>query len=152
MGGNRCLNGVCGGPVRGDAPPAPRQNPAFVAVWLSRQEAAGNFDVLYDWLHPDAQAVVPREAVVGWYQHDFAPRGPEVLNVTGASYFGWIWPVTGNGYPGAAQVSYRQPFHDGTVVEGDMHLAKDDEGRWRWFFGRDAAFVEEQIRRFATPA
>jgi len=41
---------------------------ADVAVALSRLEAAGDFDALYDRMHPDAQAVVPQAAIEGWYK------------------------------------------------------------------------------------
>jgi len=44
------------------------------AVVLSRLEAARDFDGLYDLKHPDAQALIPREAVVGWYEADLATR------------------------------------------------------------------------------
>ena len=30
-----------------------------------------------------------------------------------------------------------------------MRLVKDGRGNWSWFFGRDRAFVEEQIARYA---
>ena len=49
----RCIEQVCSGEAPGDAPPGPDQNVASVAVWLSRQGAAGNFHALYDWVHPD---------------------------------------------------------------------------------------------------
>ena len=124
------------------------QNPASVAVWL-RQEAEGDFNALYDWIHPDAHAVVPRSAVVGWYENVFAPLDPGVIEVTGITYGAWTWPVTGVTYPGVAEVSFRQPFSDGTVVDDQVRLAQDDEGRWRWFFGRSQAFVDEQIARFS---
>jgi hypothetical protein len=120
-------------------------------MWFSRQEVEGNFDTLYDWLHPDAQAIIPRAAVVGWYENDFAPRGPGIIEVTDAVHWSWIWEVTGQSYYGAL-VGFRQPFADGTVAKDFMHLAQDQEGRWRWFFGRDRAFVDEQIRRFAVVA
>ena len=35
------------------------------AVELSRLEAAGDFNALYDRIHPDAHAVIPRAAAVG---------------------------------------------------------------------------------------
>ena len=37
-------------------------------------EAARDFDALYERMHPDARAVVPRSAVVGWYESFFADR------------------------------------------------------------------------------
>jgi hypothetical protein len=48
-------------------------------------------------------------------------------------------------------VVYRQQFADGSDVRGEVRLVKDYAGNWRWFFGRDRAFVEEQIARFTGP-
>lgn len=41
------------------------QAAADAAVALSALEAMGDFDALYDRLHPDAQAIIPHDAVVG---------------------------------------------------------------------------------------
>ncbi len=49
------------------------QAAADAAIALSELEATGDFDALYDRLHPDAQAIIPREVVVGWYANEFAP-------------------------------------------------------------------------------
>ena len=40
---------------------------------LSELEAERDFDALYERMHPDALAVVPRSAVVGWYESYFGP-------------------------------------------------------------------------------
>ena len=47
---------------------------AAAAREFSVLEAARDFDALYERMHPDARAVVPRSAVVGWYESYF--RGP----------------------------------------------------------------------------
>ena len=112
---------------------------------------AGEFDALYDQLHPDAQAVVPRSAVVGWYETDFAPQGMGPIEVTDVRFVDWTWPVTGKTYGNTAEVSYRQQRADGTWIEDVVRLVRDDQGVWRWFFGRDRAFIEEQIARFPPP-
>jgi predicted metalloprotease len=57
--------------------------------------------------------------------------------------------VTGDTYQGAAEVSFRQPFEDGTVADDVGRLVPDAEGRWRWFFGRSREFVNEQIARYS---
>ncbi len=119
------------------------------AVALSRLEAAGDFDALYDRLHPDAKKVVPQAAVVGWYEADFAPLGPGVITVQSARFEDWTWAVTGKRYPDTAVVAYTQPFADGTVAEDVVRLVQH-EGGWGWFFGRDRAFVDEQIERFVN--
>ncbi|MDP9366506.1 MAG: neutral zinc metallopeptidase, partial [Chloroflexota bacterium] len=124
---------------------------AATAVALSRLEATGDFNALYDRIHPDAHAVVPRAAAFGWFEEEFAPRGPGVSTVTGVRFVEWTWAVTGKTYPYTAEVSFEQPFADGTVAEDVVRLVQDRNGEWRWFFGRDRAFVEEQIARYAPP-
>lgn len=121
---------------------------ADAAVELSFYEAAGDFNALYDRIHPDAHAVIPRAAAIGWFQEAFAPRGPGVATVTGVRFVEWTWAVTGTTYPITAEVSYEQPFADGTVEADVVRLVRDRDGAWRWFFGRDRAFVEAQIARF----
>ncbi|MDP9472849.1 MAG: hypothetical protein M3Q71_19670 [Chloroflexota bacterium] len=120
---------------------------AAAAVDLSRLEAEGGYDALYDRMHPDAQAVVPRQAVVGWYEAESAPLGPGVITVLSVSFVDWTWGVTGVTYPGTAEVTFSQPYADGTVTEGVLRLVESG-GEWRWFFGRDRAFVDAQIARF----
>lgn len=121
---------------------------ARVAVELSALEASGDFNTLYDRIHPDARAVVPRAAAVGWFQNEFAPRGPGVSTVTGVRFVAWTWGVTGVTYSYTAEVSFIQPFANGTVVEDVVRLVQDRNGEWRWFFGRNRAFVEAQIARY----
>lgn len=126
------------------------QDASTTAYELSLLEAAGSFDELYDRMHPDAQAIIPREAVVGWYENEFAPREPQPITVTGVQEVTWVWPVTGASYEDTAEVSFEQPFGDGTVVSDVIRLVQDDTGVWRWFFGRSADFVEEQIALYAN--
>jgi hypothetical protein len=121
---------------------------AATAVHLTELEVAGDFDRLYAWLHPDAQAVVPHAAMEGWYRDVFAQRPPDWMTVDDVRLVEWTWPVTGKVYPSAAEVTFRQRFGDGEETEGVIRLVRD-QGVWRWFFGRDRAFVEEQIARSA---
>lgn len=121
---------------------------AQVAVELSYLESIGDFNALYDRIHPDAHALVPRAAVIGWYQNEFYPLGPGVATVTGVRFVQWTWPVNGSTYSYTAEVSFVQPFADGTVLEDVVRLVQDDLGEWRWFFGRSREFVEEQIARY----
>jgi hypothetical protein len=121
---------------------------AATAVYLSQLEAAGDLATLYAWLHPDAQAVVPESAVVGWYTDEWLPRGPNPITITSVDFGEWTWAVTGTTYPRAAEIAYEQSFADGSVVADVVRLVQDEHGAWRWFFGRDRAFVEEQIERY----
>lgn len=122
-------------------------NAAAAAVELSRLEAEGQYDAVYDRMHPDAQAVVPRQTVVGWYQAESAPLGPGVITVLSVEFVDWTWGVTGVTYPGAAEITFSQPYADGTTTDGVLRLVESG-GEWRWFFGRDRAFVDAQIARF----
>lgn len=124
---------------------------AEAARELSRLEAARDFNAVYDRIHPDVHAVVPRAAVVGWYEETFADKRTAELTVTGVRFVAWSWPVTGQTYPNTAEVSFTQPFwEDGekTEVNDVIRLVKSDGG-WRWFFGRSKEFVDEQIAKFA---
>jgi predicted metalloprotease len=98
-------------------------------------------------MHPDALAVVPRSAVVGWYESYFAGRETRELEVTGVEFEPWTWPVTGVTYDDAVTVRFVQPYTvDGvtTDVSGEVHLVPFDD-EWGWFFGASRAFVDEQI-------
>lgn len=98
-------------------------------------------------MHPDAQAVVPQSAMEGWYREVFAQRPPVWMTVDDVRLVEWTWDVTGTVYPSAAEVTYRQRFADGAEEQGVVRLVRDN-GVWRWFFGRDRAFIEEQIAKY----
>lgn len=116
-----------------------------VAEELAALEAAGEFDALYERLHPDARSVVPRAAVVGWNAAEFAPRGAGWAEAVKVRFVEWVWPVTRVTYPETAAVTYRQRCAEDGLVRDAV---RDGAGAWGWFFGRERAFVEEQIERF----
>jgi uncharacterized protein len=123
---------------------------ADAARELSILEADRDFDGLYERLHPDALAVVPRSAVVGWYESYFEERETRELEVTGVELEPWTWPVTGVTYDDAVTVKFVQAYTvDGvtTDVSGEVHLVPFDE-EWGWFFGASRAFVDEQVALF----
>ena len=123
------------------------ESAAETAQELSLLEADRAFDELYDRMHPDALAVVPQSAVVGWYESFFADRETAELTVTGVEPEPWTWGVTGETYEEAVTVSFVQPYTIGGVeseVPGEVHLVPFD-GEWGWFFGATRAFVDEQI-------
>ena len=124
-----------------------RREAARAALELSRLEAERDFDELYERMHPDARAVVPRAAVVGWYEADFADKRTAELDVTGVEFISWTWGVTGETYRRTAAVAFVQPYWvDGvrSDVPGVVHLVEEDE-TWGWFFGSSTAFVDQQI-------
>lgn len=127
-------------------------DPMAAAEYLSRLE---NIDyipplyTLYSFMHDDAKALVPRATVIGWYQEDFQPRGPQQAVATSFTTLPkWTWPVSGASYSNVAEVSYTQAFGDGSVVNDVVRLVFDN-GQWNWFFGRDRAWVEQQNLRFS---
>jgi hypothetical protein len=123
---------------------AAREEAVRIAVeTLGRLESWRAYPALYQLLHPDAQAEVPFAAMACWYAERYGlPSDPQRTlvfdNVVDHVEFGpWTWAVTGETYPNAAAVAYRQKI--GTIaqaeeVETSFHLVEAD-GQWRWFFG-----------------
>jgi hypothetical protein len=131
-----------------DLPDVPDTEAALaVAETMSGLEVTGDFQRLYDAMHPDAQAIIPREAVTGWYENEFLYLGEPAASAIKVRFISWTWGVTGTTYPEAAEVALRQQLADGTVVRDEVRLVKDPFGNWSWFFGRDRMFVQEQIAR-----
>jgi hypothetical protein len=143
----RCVSTTYPHPI--PLPPSDEETALAAAEQLSALEATGQYGALYDAMHPDAQAVIPRAAVIGWYESVFAPRGPQVAHAVKVRFLAWAWAVTGKGYLRTADVAFRQAFADGTVLEDEVRLVKNEQGDWSWFFGRDRAFVDEQIALYA---
>jgi predicted metalloprotease len=114
---------------------------------FSRLEADRNFDALYERMHPDARAVVPRSAVVGWYESFYANRTTSEATIANVVAEPWTWDVTGVTYDDAVTVSYSQLYTvDGVTsdVAGEVHVVPYD-GSWGWFFGASRSFVDDQI-------
>jgi len=127
----------------------PHATPGDLATHLSILESQGKWDALYDEMHPDAQAIIPRSAVVGWYANEYGPLGPGYITVTNVAYVSWTWEVTGKTYPETAEISFTQPFANGDVVTDVVRLVWTGE-RWSWFFGRNMDFVQEQIAKYGS--
>ncbi len=124
------------------------QNAMEMAYYLSYLESIGDFNTEYDYINPDARAIIPRAAVVGWFMDYFPPRNPQPATILSVEFVSWTWEVTGVTYPYTAQVSFSQQFNDG--VEFDVvRLVQDQNGVWRWFFGRSREFVEQVIATYA---
>ena len=118
---------------------------------IAALEVASDLYDLNRSMHPDAQAIVPREAMIGWYTNEFTHSGEPAPRAIKVRFISWTWEVTGQTYPETAEVALRQQLPDGRVVRDEIRLVKDQFGNWGWFFGRDRAFVEEQIARFPAP-
>lgn len=101
-------------------------------------------------MHPDAQAIIPRNVVVHYIHDAFQTRSPRMAVAMGVTWKEWTWGVNGITYPVTAEVSFRQEDDDG-IHEDVLHLVKDGDA-WKWFFGRDRAWVDRQIQRFTQTA
>ncbi len=123
---------------------------AAAAREFSRLEASRDFDALYDRMHPDALAVAPRSAVVGWYENFLAYRAATELIVTDAVLEPWTWGVTGTTYEDAVTVSYIQGYvsdSETDEIAGEMHLVPFGDD-WGWFFGASRSFLDQQVARY----
>lgn len=134
------------GATRQATPPDPMR----AAEELSQLEVTEHIPALYTFYeltHPDAQEIIPRHVVIGWFREEFQARDPKPAVATGVEYVDWTWAVNGKTYPDTAVVSFTQEFADGEIVEDVVRLVLHD-GEWRWFFGRDRVWVDDQIDRF----
>ena len=124
------------------------------AVELSRLEATEHLPALYEFyarMHPDAQAIVPRHVVIGWYQDNWHPKGAHDAIATGLRFLDWTWGVNGTTYPGTAEVSFTQMFDNAPTLNDVVRLVERN-GVWHWFFGRDRSWVDEQIAFYNSRA
>jgi uncharacterized protein len=112
----------------------------------------GQFNTLFDYLHPDAQAEVPRSVGLAVFQAIYGQSQPSNTEITGVDVGSWTWPVNGRTYDDAVQVSYRQQFTNGNgerqTLDSVMYLVPFD-GQYRWFFGNSRAFIAEAWAKYA---
>jgi predicted metalloprotease len=124
---------------------------AATADELFRLAADRKFNALYDRIHPDAHAVVPRAVAVGVFEDVYSQAQAGRAQIVGAEMVTWTWPVTGQTYPYAAEISFVQPYVDDrgqeAWLEDRMYLV-ESEGEWRWFFGSSPEFVQEAIAQY----
>lgn len=131
------------GPTPVSAEEARREAVETTAHMLGQLESWRAYPALYQLLHPDARAEVPFAAVACWYAERYGlPGEPQQTMVFGyevdtITFGSWTWAVTGQTYPAAAAVAYRETI--GTIasteeVPTSMHLVEAG-GQWRWFFG-----------------
>ena len=109
------------------------------------------YNAMYDLIHPDAHAVVPRVVAVNTFQELYALAEVGRAEVTDVSLGPWTWGVTGKEYEYAAAVDFEQPFvEDGEekTLRDTMYLVKAEDGEWRWFFGGTREFVDLAIETF----
>ena len=135
------------------AQPTARERSAADAAYAFLDLAGeGQFNALYDVIHPDVHAVVPRVVATRAFEEIYALAEPGLATVVDVQIGPWTWPVTGVRYEDAATVFYDQPYvEDGQekILESEMYLV-EVEGAWRWFFGTDRAYVDGVIARYAS--
>jgi predicted metalloprotease len=132
-------------------PERDRREVEFTAQEIFRLAAERKFNAMYDRIHPDAHAVIPRVAAVGTFEELYSITRAGESTISGIEFGEWTWGVTGQTYDYAAQVAFEQPYTDlngqDQVLQDFMYLVKSD-GEWRWFFGANKEFVDAQIARF----
>lgn len=102
---------------------------------LSRLEEGGDFHDVYDLMAPDARLLLPRQAMIDWYDSGETPVAvddPEVAEVT---FEDWTWETNGEDYEDVAHVTFTQQVSldgDEASRELDRWFVHDGQ-RWRWF-------------------
>ncbi|MEA2596175.1 MAG: uncharacterized protein QOF01_2644 [Thermomicrobiales bacterium] len=144
--------GMAGGGVRVAAQDqeADLREAVATAQEIFRLAAEGKYNAMYDRIHPDAHAVVPRAAAVGTFAELYAIAQAGRAQITDARMVSWTYPVTGQTYPYAAEISFEQSYvekGEEKVLQDRMYLVESG-GEWRWFFGSSREFVEAAIARY----
>lgn len=115
---------------------------------------AGNYNGLFDYLHPDVLAEVPRSVALQIFSQIYGAAKPSKATITDVQLGAYTWPVNGKTYDDAAQVTYTQDFtaQDGSksTLETMMYLVPF-QGQYRWFFGNSRAYIADASARFAPP-
>ncbi|MCA9878453.1 MAG: neutral zinc metallopeptidase, partial [Thermomicrobiales bacterium] len=126
---------------------------AATAAEILRLAGERKFNSMYDYMHPDAMAVVPRAAAVGTFTDVYEVVQAGQAQIVGVEMTPWTWGVTGQQYSYAAKVSFVQPYVDDNAqqwLQDDMYLVNSN-GEWRWFFGSTAATVQQAIATYGQP-
>jgi predicted metalloprotease len=134
---------------------ANRREASATADEILQLAVGRRFNAMYDRIHPDAQAVIPRAAAVGAFTAIYDQYRVSDAKVTGVDIKDWTWGVTGQTYKDTAVVHFEQSYVDANgnnaTLKDDMPLV-DVNGEWRWFFGSDEAFVKQMIEQYGQPA
>lgn len=102
---------------------------------LSRLEEQGNFQDVYDLMAPNARLLLPRQAMVDWFDSGEAPIAVDDPRIAEIVFEDWTWDANGETYEDVAHVTYAQQV----AVDGEESLQErerwfiHDGQRWRWF-------------------
>lgn len=140
------------GPLPGDMTELRMEQARYMAETLGRLEGWRAYPLLYALLHPDAQAALGGyDRLACWYADQYGmPGDPQrrfvfSTDVSVAKPAPWEWEVTGTTYGIAVAYDYEQEvgtMAEAETVSGTAHLAEDDDGIWRWFFGSSRAAID----------
>lgn len=115
---------------------------------------AGDYNSLFDYLHPDVLTEVPRTVALKLFATIYGETKPQAPTIESVKIGAYTWPVNGKTYDDAAEVTYTQRFTNqqgqAQTLETTMNLVPVD-GTWRWFFGNSRAYIAEASARFAPP-
>lgn len=111
------------------------------------------FNAMVDLLHPDALAIVPRQAAIGAFTAAYGTYKVSDSKITDGRMTSYTWPVTGQTYPNAAEFDFQQVFTDPAtnkqqILSDQMYLAQAPDGSWRWFFGNSPDMVRNAIATY----
>src|SRR5215216_1365125 len=95
---------------------------SFAAEEIFRLADERKFNAMYDRIHPDAHAVVPRVAAVGTFEEIYAITQAKRSKILEVEFGSWTWGVTGQSYPYAAFVRFEQPYTD---IDGTEKILND---------------------------
>ena len=114
--------------------------------------AAREFGAMYDQLHPAVREVVPRNVAVALFADVYSRALPSETLVTNIEIAPWTWPVNGETYENAAEITVIIPVIDEsgakTLIEDTWYLVLED-GTWYWFLGTSQEFLDSINEQYA---
>ncbi len=138
-----------------------RESATAMAKMIGSLESLKAYPALFALLHPDSRALTSFGAVACSYAAIYGPpvtkttRTIYSTNVKDVTFVDWSWPVSGETYDSAAEVSYTQTTgvfpHQDEPTAGVEHLVRVD-GIWRWFFGTDEVSLQNAPAECGLPA
>lgn len=112
---------------------------------LFEMAAAGEFDDLYDAMHPDSQAVVERNVALNLFADVYSRVLVDQSQVVGMEFGAWTWEVNGETYQDSVAVDIVQPVlgesNQMEWVADTVFLVKEG-GNYLWFIGETSDFVD----------
>jgi predicted metalloprotease len=128
-----------------------KQAATEAATTILTQAVNRQFNAMYDLIHPDAMAIIPRAAAVGAFTDIYNEAQVKDATIHSVEMTSFTWGVTGKRYGYAAAVDFSQSYTDdqgrAQTLQDTMYLVKSGDA-WRWFFGSDPDFVQSMIQQY----